>query len=62
MVIMSKHSDPRSGETTYQLTNINRSEPAKFLFEVPAGYTISEGLPWKQAPVPAKVKKTTNPE
>jgi len=62
MVIMSKHSDPRSGETTYQLTNINRSEPAKSLFEVPTGYTISEGLPWKQAPVPAKVKKTTNPE
>ncbi|HEY8223768.1 MAG TPA: hypothetical protein VIG25_00740 [Pyrinomonadaceae bacterium] len=62
MVVMSKHSDPRSGETTYRLTNINRAEPAKSLFEVPAGYTISEGFGWKQAPLPAKVRKPGNPE
>jgi len=63
MVVMSRHSDPRSGETTYRLTNINRAEPAKSLFEVPPGFTLSEGLPgdWKQAPVP-RVKKLTNPE
>jgi TonB family protein len=42
-VIMSKHSDPRFGETTYRLTNINRSEPARSLFEVPADYTVKEG-------------------
>jgi hypothetical protein len=64
MVVMSKHSDPRSGETTYRLTNINRAEPAKSLFEVPAGFTISEGLPGllKQGPVPAKIKRSANPE
>ena len=64
MVVMSKHSDPRSGETTYRLTNINRAEPAKSLFEVPAGFTISEGFPGllKQAPIPAKIKKSANPE
>jgi hypothetical protein len=42
-VVMTRHSDPRFGETVYRLTNINRSEPAKSLFEVPADYTIKEG-------------------
>jgi hypothetical protein len=40
---MSRTSDPRMGETTYKLTNINRTEPVKSLFEVPAGYTVKEG-------------------
>lgn len=44
MVVMTRHSDPRTGETTYKLTNINRTEPVKSLFEVPAGYTIKEGF------------------
>lgn len=44
-VIMSKHSDPRSGENTYRLTNINRTEPAHSLFEVPSDYTIQETGP-----------------
>lgn len=43
LVVMTRHSDPRFGETTYKLTNINRSDPAKSLFEVPAGYTVKEG-------------------
>jgi hypothetical protein len=41
-VVMSKHSDPRSGEHTYRLTNINRVEPAHSLFEVPSDFTIKE--------------------
>ncbi len=41
-VVMSKNSDPRSGETTYRLTNINRSEPDASLFQVPGDYTIKE--------------------
>ena len=44
-VIMSKHSDPRTGENIYRLTNINRAEPAHSLFEVPSDYTIQEGGP-----------------
>ena len=44
VVVMTKHSDPRFGETTYRLTNINRSEPAPELFEVPADYTVQG--PW----------------
>jgi hypothetical protein len=41
-VVMSKHSDPRTGEHTYRLTNINRVEPAHSLFEVPSDYTINK--------------------
>ena len=41
-VVMTKHSDPRMGENTYRLTNINRSEPPHSLFELPSDYTIKE--------------------
>jgi hypothetical protein len=42
-VVMSKQVDPRMGETTYRLANVNRDEPARSLFEVPADYTVTEG-------------------
>ena len=42
-LVMSRHSDPRFGESSYRLTNIDRSEPAKSLFEVPADYTLKSG-------------------
>ena len=41
-VIMTRHSDPRSGETIYRLTNINRAEPDHSLFEIPGDYTIRD--------------------
>ncbi len=58
LVVMSKHSDPRTGETIYRLTNINRAEPAKDLFELPAGYNVTEGYKktFDQA-MPAKILK-----
>ncbi len=34
-VVMTKQSDPRFGETTYELTNIQRIEPPASLFQVP---------------------------
>jgi hypothetical protein len=40
-VVMSKHSDPRMGDTVYRLTGINRSEPARALFEAPSDYTVA---------------------
>ncbi|HEY3138826.1 MAG TPA: hypothetical protein VGL29_22580 [Blastocatellia bacterium] len=43
-VVMSKHSDPRLGEHTYRLTNINRSEPAHSLFELSSDYTVKETI------------------
>jgi hypothetical protein len=42
MTVMSKHSDPRNGETVYKLTNVNRSEPMRSLFEIPVDYTVTE--------------------
>ena len=41
--VMTRHSDPRSGETVYRLTNINRTEPDHSLFQVPADYDIKDG-------------------
>ncbi len=43
-VVMTKRSDPRSGETTYKLLHVNRSEPMKSLFEVPADYTMENSV------------------
>jgi hypothetical protein len=45
MDVKSTHSDPRFGDTTYTLTNIQRQEPAATLFTVPADYTVKEGGP-----------------
>jgi hypothetical protein len=42
MVVLSKDSDPRSGESTTRLTNISRAEPDASLFQVPSDYTIIE--------------------
>jgi hypothetical protein len=38
MMVMTVHDDPRFGRSVYQVTNINRSEPASSLFEVPSDY------------------------
>lgn len=42
-LLLSTHNDPRFGETTYRLTNILQSDPARSLFEVPSDYTIKDG-------------------
>jgi hypothetical protein len=43
MDVKSTHSDPRFGDTTYTLTNIQRTEPAAALFAVPSDYSIEQG-------------------
>ncbi len=40
MVVLSKHNDPRIGETVYRLTNIQRGDPDPALFHVPSGFTV----------------------
>ena len=40
VLVMTRHSDPRSGETTYRLRNILRAEPDPALFTVPSDYEI----------------------
>jgi len=42
VVVMSKSSDPRMGETTYKLTNLSRAEPDATLFQIPADYTVQD--------------------
>ena len=44
VVVMSRRTDPRFGETTYRLQNIARGEPSPDLFQVPSDYTL-EALP-----------------
>jgi hypothetical protein len=45
VVVLSRHSDPRMGETTYRLANVSRTEPDKTLFDVPEGYTLKDAPP-----------------
>ncbi len=42
-IVMSKRSDPFNGETTFQLTNIQKQEPDASLFQVPSDYTVRQG-------------------
>jgi hypothetical protein len=42
MVVKSTNSDPRSGVTTYDLTNISQNAPDPTLFKEPLGYTVTE--------------------
>ena len=43
MIVKSVNSDPRFGVTTFELTNISQNAPDPTLFQVPTGYTLSEG-------------------
>lgn len=42
-VVLSRHADPRMGETSYRLTGIQRSEPDASLFQVPDDFKLEEG-------------------
>jgi len=41
--VLTKRSDPRTGDTVTQMTNIQREEPAASLFQVPSDYAIQTG-------------------
>jgi hypothetical protein len=41
-VVLRKHSDPRSGDTTMRMTNVSRTEPPRTLFDVPVEYKVTE--------------------
>jgi hypothetical protein len=40
--ILTRHSDPRMGETTTRMTNIRKGEPPASLFEIPSDYKVVE--------------------
>jgi hypothetical protein len=42
VLVLTKHSDPRTGESSYRLQNIIRAEPDRSLFIVPPDYTVRE--------------------
>jgi hypothetical protein len=56
-VVMTRSTDPRFGENTYRLTNINRGEPAHSLFEVPADYTLKETVPDIRYKIDSEVRR-----
>jgi len=41
-IVLRTQHDPRSGDSTYKLTNIQRGDPPASLFEVPADYKLVE--------------------
>jgi hypothetical protein len=47
IVVSSKRSDPRMGQSTYTVTNIQRTEPNVSLFQIPAGYTVKDAPAWR---------------
>jgi hypothetical protein len=52
VLVMSKTSDPRFGDSTYQLNSISRAEPDPALFAVPSDYTVKEGRAMHRGPRP----------
>lgn len=50
MNIMTKRTDPRMGETVFQVNNLSRSNPDASLFQVPSDYQVKEG--------PARIETT----
>jgi hypothetical protein len=46
IIVMSKISDPVTGDTNFRLTKLRRGEPSPDLFAVPAGYRfVGVGIP-----------------
>ena len=44
LVILTRHSDPRFGESVYRVINLSRNEPDAALFAAPADYKVTEGF------------------
>ena len=42
VLVLTRFSDPRTGETTYKLQNIVRAEPDRSLFSPPPDYTVKD--------------------
>lgn len=42
VLVLTQHSDPRIGESSYRLLNIIRAEPNPSFFQVPPDYTVRE--------------------
>jgi hypothetical protein len=40
ITVLSRHFDPRFGESSYRLTSIQQAEPPVSLFQIPSDYTV----------------------
>jgi hypothetical protein len=43
--MLEKRDDPRSGQQTVTVTQVDRSEPDQAMFQVPAGYKVVDENP-----------------
>ena len=50
VLVMTHRTDPRSGESSYKLLNIVRTEPDAYLFQVPADFTVKDTAIHKMEP------------
>src|SRR3984893_2575643 len=50
LTVLETRSDPRFGTSTFQLTNIVRSEPDQTVFAVPSDYTLQKGKGFGHGP------------
>jgi hypothetical protein len=53
ITVMTKRTDPRTGERVFQLTSVQKQEPAATLFQVPADYTVKQGRGGRNQAAPA---------
>ena len=42
IVVLAKRNDPRAGQSTYTVSNIQRTDPAASLFQVPSDYAVQD--------------------
>ncbi|MBZ5500941.1 MAG: hypothetical protein LAN59_01705 [Acidobacteriia bacterium] len=65
ITVMIKRSDPRMGETVFQLTNIQRQEPEASLFQVPSDYTVKDagqrGMRGRRGNAPGRWRRQQQP-
>lgn len=48
VIVLAKRVHPMMGTSTYSLTNIQRSEPAAALFQIPSDYTVQDANAGRQ--------------
>jgi len=57
VLVMSRQSDPRFGETTYRLTNLTRTEPSPQLFEIPSDFKIVDASANRPVTIERRIAK-----
>jgi hypothetical protein len=61
LAVLNVVDDPRVGTNTWEVTNLERSEPSPELFRPPPGYTIRDDNPNAREGASAPISKETKP-